>query len=629
MRSPFIPTTARLASAEGAAPPQVVLDGLEITQAIQDMQHSVPLIANKQTVVRAYLSISSTANPITVRGELVVRRTANGLNQTIASLNAVTLDPSQAGQLQVKREDVDMSLNFLLPTTLIVAGLLFVQLNTVTDVQMGSIIPLTNAADSELVVEFQTTPPLRIKLIGFSYTTGNPPVTHTPSARDFALVFSWLQRAYPVAEVIGSQLITPANFSPPFTLPDGADAGKSLQANAQLAAIRNLDISNGTDVRTHYYGLVSDGGDPASLFMRGRASGIPLTPDPTTVASGPTGAADFGWDRDGSYGDWYTGHELAHTLGRFHPGFCAGNSSNDPSYPFPNGQLSDSTGRFVGFDVGAPELGLPMKALPGVVCHDVMTYCDNQWLCSYTYDGIRQRLIAEDTLGSQSSSGQETSADNLPMPSLADKDPAVRFQSTSFINVVATVNLTEVQGEILYVSPVVAALVPRTPTTSEVLIRVQTASGQVLHDYPVEVKRSSCCEGEDAAGDLIDAIIPLEPEAKRLELLVDGTTVDVFQASTQAPVARNLRATGTVGAAGVAFRWDEVALPDSNITYTVQVSTDEGKTWQVLVVGSKTPNAVVDRNQFHDAKTVMLRVVATDGFTSTTTTSAPLPADRL
>ena len=74
------------------------------------------------------------------------------------------------------------------------------------------------------------------------------------------------------------------------------------------------------DARTHYYGLVSDG--DGSFFMRGLASGIPGTADPSTVASGPTGVNTWGWDTDGSYGDWYTGHELGHTFGRFHAEFC-------------------------------------------------------------------------------------------------------------------------------------------------------------------------------------------------------------------------------------------------------------------------------------------------------------------
>lgn len=33
---------------------EVSLDDIEVTQVVQDMQHSVPLVANKPTVVRVY-----------------------------------------------------------------------------------------------------------------------------------------------------------------------------------------------------------------------------------------------------------------------------------------------------------------------------------------------------------------------------------------------------------------------------------------------------------------------------------------------------------------------------------------------------------------------------------------------
>ena len=79
-----------------------------------------------------------------------------------------------------------------------------------------------------------------------------------------------------------------------------------------------------------------------------------------------------GWDFDGTYGDWYTGHELGHTFGRKHPGFC-GETHDDPAYPFVAGQLSNADDAYVGFDVGDASFGLTMTALPGTDWHDVMT----------------------------------------------------------------------------------------------------------------------------------------------------------------------------------------------------------------------------------------------------------------
>jgi hypothetical protein len=210
-----------------------------------------------------------------------------------------------------------------------------------------------------------------------------PPVAFAPSALDFQALVSWLRRAYPASQVISSQATVDATAAAPFGCTD---------INAQLAAIRALDMSAGGDPRTHYYGLVSDGG----FFMRGCAAGIPPTPDPATVASGPTGSSTWGWDGDGSYGDWYGGHELGHTYGRLHPGFCGETADDLANYPVPGGQLSNSELGFAGFDVGDPTLGVPMAALRGTEWHDVMTYCSHQWLGPYTYLGVRRRLREED-----------------------------------------------------------------------------------------------------------------------------------------------------------------------------------------------------------------------------------------
>ena len=182
--------------------------------------------------------------------------------------------------------------------------------------------------------------------------------------------------------------------------------------------------------------------------MRGLASGIPTTADPTTVASGPCGGSTFGWDTDGSYGDWYTGHELGHTFGRFHAEFCG--AGGGAPYPFTDGQLSNADGAFVGFDVGDIANGLPLRALPGTAWHDVMSYCVNQWISSFTYTGIRTRLIAEDAMA------------GAPLPAARRRSGARRASGrggampSGTIHVVATLNVTQRTGELRHVTPVAA-----------------------------------------------------------------------------------------------------------------------------------------------------------------------------
>jgi hypothetical protein len=355
------------------------LDAIEVTQAIQNLSQSVPLVAGKRTVVRLYLSYYSMAG-ITVQGQIAVRQAPSDPPVTINSLNAVVLDPAQVGTIPPKRNDVGRSLNFLLPDTQTAEGPLIIVVNSITDVLTRT--PISVGCEARPTVWFHASPPLRVRVLGMRYAQGSPPVTHIPSNLDFDLLVSWLGRAYPAGQVVSSRVLVTANAAPPFSCGD---------INAQIAAIRALDVAGGEDERTHYYGLVSDGG----FFMRGCAAGIPSTPAPETVASGPTGPADWGWDFDGSYGDWYAGHELGHTFGRLHPGFCGETQDDLNNYPYDNGQLGGSDASYAGFDVGDPANGLPMVALQETQWHDVMTYCNFQWLSAYTYQAVRLRLLAE------------------------------------------------------------------------------------------------------------------------------------------------------------------------------------------------------------------------------------------
>lgn len=573
----------------------VRVDAVEVTQAVQNLYHSVTLVALKTTVARVYLSYRSDP-PITVRGQLRLRRSPGGSNVMIASLNDVVLDSAQSGQLVAQRNDVQRSMNFLLPIDQIASGLLDVELAEVVDVGTNS--SLDKGPTSPLTVTFAASPPLRLRVLGISYEQGTPPQSHIPSALDFDLVVSWLQRAYPVYQVLSSQAIVPATPPPPFSCG---------QINAQVAAIRVLDVSSGADNRTHYYGLVSDGG----FFMRGCAA-VPGAPDPTAIGSGPTGPGTWGWDFDGSYGDWYTGHELGHTFGRQHPGAC-GESMDDPAYPFPAGQLADADNAFVGFDVGDPLYGLPMIALPGTDWHDVMTYCNRQWLSSYTYEGIRTRLLGEDALGAGAGRPDERFPEREEPQK---KAPAKR----TLISVVATVNLTKRKGKIEYVNPVPRGTISAPEPNSPVVILVKSSEGKVLYEARVRVTPlSDTAEGRDELG-LVDALVVAGPDAKMIELLIADRSVDTFRAGVTPPRVRNVRSVAAEPRALV-LTWETDAKTEDRHTYSVQASTDNGKTWQTLAVGFTSPRIPIDSSLFRGAKQVLIRLIATDGFRRFETTT--------
>ncbi|MBB4981112.1 hypothetical protein [Streptomyces nymphaeiformis] len=400
--------------------------------------------------------------------------------------------------------------------------------------------------------------------------------------------------------------------------------------------------------------------------MRGCSSGVPAAPDPATVASSPCGAADWGWDFDGAYSDWYGGHELGHTFGRRHPGFCGESPDDLQNHPFQKGQLADSPDTFVGFDVGDLALNLPMRVRPGVQWHDVMTYCDQQWISSYTYEAIRQRLMAEKALTAGAPVPEGSTATPAPLPEGAPAPlpvvpvagsagpaaptggrPDERFPQLSvtraaapeagmiaraggalagaeqLVSVVGTVNLTRREGGIRFVNPV-SPLAAQPAVSGEpgpngetpVVLRIKQADGGAPREVPVPVKLASeLAPGADRTG-LVDAVVPVGPSPAAIELIVGGQVVDAFRAAGAPPALRTARHAGADnGAFGLALDFDEA--PEPGRTFAAQVSTDDGVTWQTVGVGLKDPVIQVDHSQFRPGQQVQLRIISTNGFTST------------
>lgn len=373
----------------GAGPmPTIAVRAIEVVQSIQRVDNSIPLVADKPTVVRLYVDPNSVSSSVPVAAELAWRR--EGGERYLPVFGEVRLDPSAGVSLEDQRRGLGLSFNVDLPPEATAAGCTTLRLSRLRlaggdDFRLDHDDPAMSTT-----VTFVEVPPLRIRAVGLRYQ--HQGTTFTPEARHFRYLRSYLARAYPTARVEWSQVVVNANFNPPF------EPGTSLLANAQLAALRSREVSLGVDPRTHYIGLVDDGN--GLHFMRGRASGIPGAAAPDTVCSTPVGRpGGFAGDHDDSYADWYGAHELGHTFGRFHPGFPAGSQGmDDPSFPYPGGLISGTTDTVVGFDMGDPALGLPRRVLDGQRHHDVMTYAERQWVSDYTFNAILARLISEDAL---------------------------------------------------------------------------------------------------------------------------------------------------------------------------------------------------------------------------------------
>jgi hypothetical protein len=596
--------------------------GYEVTQSIQDLFHSVPLISGKRTYLRLYLGLTGSATSLTnVRATLNAFRPGNDPTFqhgpalapfNVKSLNAVTVDNSV--NLLTKRADMTKSLNFELPPDWVVDGQVNFSLGSITIDDVDFPAPnvtggFVNAIGHLRYQEFDPAPFLRVKLVNVPYhPIGKPAEVHTPRQLDNDLLFSWLGRAYPTARVIPSVSTTATlPYAPgeivaptpaPFVFRFDADWINSMVQN-----MRSMDIAGGSvDPRTHYYGQVDDDGN--AHFMRGKADSIP-----SWVASGPTGSNTWGWDTDGSYGDWYGGHELGHTFGRTHTEFCGAEACPEwisdfcpggfQAYPYPEGLISGGPrgeeGLGVGFDIGDSSHNIKPAAYSPGIFHDIMTYCDSEWMSDFSYERILGRLRYE---AQNSPSPQRLKADAVP----------------DGVLLTGVLNLTQKSGTLLPAWRMGGLAPSELPATSRFHILFKSAGGTTLADYPfLPNVDTEPVEGEDLTANLAETL-PWVANTRRISVVWDGAEIAHLTVSPNAPTVHVVSPNGGETLSGtVNVQWSASDADGDALTYTLQYSRDGGDTWQTLSTNVTSNPAPVDLSGLPGTTSAKFRVIASDG----------------
>jgi hypothetical protein len=383
---------------------------IEVAQVIQDPGNSVRLVARKKnTLARVYLAPagggSSSSSSVTLTGRLRVI-SALGKVFSIKPDGKVTLDPTVTVPLRDMHNSLDRTLNFRLPPEATVAGQASLSLEGLSDVTTGApfLCPGCNAPPFNVI--FEEVPTLRVRVLGLDYKLIQPgSIAKTPVApdeKDYEVIRSWLERTYPAPDVEFSAVPVPTGMV--LSTDPKISACKFLGTVDLFRADELDDPKNKNFERTHYYALIKDAN--GRNFIPGCSRTPVIQPQPDAVGVGPIGepsAESYSlWVSGDTYGDYYTGHEIAHTFGRLHPGKCPERHEVvdiDPNHASLPHHIGDPDHMLLGYDFGNPNpdprLHRPFKLLPGDQYTDIMSYCDNQWMSEYTYEHLMDRLIAE------------------------------------------------------------------------------------------------------------------------------------------------------------------------------------------------------------------------------------------
>jgi hypothetical protein len=159
------------------------LEGLEVTQAIQEISetnppsgNTVPLIAKKKTVVRAYFDLPRSwldiFSPESL--EMTARLKGSHTNGAAGLLTpnsvSIVVSSSDNGRLLSKRHSLVKSLNFELPPEWIEEGMLTLSVVDTQDSSGGPIDCPRNCGIDVVTVPFQLSASLRVRLVSLKYS---------------------------------------------------------------------------------------------------------------------------------------------------------------------------------------------------------------------------------------------------------------------------------------------------------------------------------------------------------------------------------------------------------------------------------------------------------------------------
>lgn len=587
---------AHLTSAPAITPVDLHPTSMEVTQSIQDMNNSVVLIANKRTFVRVHMATSANTNGVTAR--LYGYRAGLVLGPLVpinpgAKINVIT-SPRRAVR--------DDSFLFELPSTWIQPG----SLNLTATVNPFHAITENNYTNNTIsnaqLISFETANPLDLILYDYRYvTTANVTVANRP--QDLTMLESELRRMYPINTLHvtrrtythwGGYLSTCPNF-PWICLLETPNAATII---AELAVNRSwFNLPDATS-----YGMVYDRGDQGDLTGTGfvRGMGLPVV----GAAAGPSGPSSWGWDFDGTYADWYGAHEIAHTLWRHHT-FCVDEPIPYQNYPYPGATLGTN---FAGFDAGDGALGLNTAIMPGDSWHDIMSYCNNEWISDVTYNGIRHFLQTGLPLAEKRNlNGPALTGDFLTVAGLID----VTHQAAA---------LTQLSRDVE-----VSSMPPITPGPYH--IRLLNASAAILADYAFTPEPAS----EDNQKALIFQVVNFIPGTRRISIFSDNAGKEIASANVSAhppEVAITSRSGGpNLPSSGpVTIGWNGSDQDADSLSYILQYSRDNQGTWRTLATGIISTSLTTDLSQVEGtggASNGYFRVLANDGVLTASAVNGP------
>jgi len=601
----------RLPLSASAITRDLVASNWEVTQAIQNIANSAPLVAGKTTYVRFYGTQASGPSALVVEAKLYGTR--NGVPLAGSPLAAVNGARSLVTGGTFDRARLNDGWYFLLPASWTDGT---VALRAEVDPRLAYTDPNrdNNALTGNLT--FQKQPPVCVWTV--------PVRTHTPlpSTTDpnFWEMVDRFKVRWPVDRVWIFRDTEPVEelqvcwYGPfpypchgPYELEDGwsltngiPDRDKVIASLWKQALLSfNPDVCDDIGAPVHFMGLVhpdaNNGGLAGYASTVSNQSWVQLpahTPNPA-----PSGWANV---REGGV----MAQELGHNYGRKHVD-CGNNPDDtDSNYPYPVCQIDNvGAANYYGFDVRTLTPIRPDAAA------DFMSYATNLWVSDYTWKALLNAFAATQATETQTSAAGE-----------------VVF-ATGYIDMAID------QGALNYLLTLPAASVPPQSLAQSrhgedphavYKLRLLDGGGNVLHEEEITPLPLDDHSMTSDPALFSASFAPPAGEVAQVQLLTGTTAIYTLTTGIGQPTVTVQQPTsGAVIDADLTIGWTASDPdPDDHLLFTVQYSYDGGSHWHTLVTdfpGSPTgvnTLALADLGSLRSStgQTALIRVIGSDGY---------------
>jgi hypothetical protein len=342
-----------------------------------------PVVANRPGIVRVYVTPDAGFTPQKITAELHL------VGPDGKDYPKVT--DSKHISAESKEEDEDSTFNLEFPADSFPPGVL-IQVWLTAD--GGTATPDATQSTSRYPADGTlwqdvgaiSSGKIRVTLVPMIYTADGSNRAPTTTADQLDLYKKTLMKRYPTSDV-ELTMHDPVKYDQAI---DGMD-GDSF--SAALTFLSNLRASDdvGKDLKhkqhnvdddIYYFGLFSPADSFETYCAQGCIAGLSTVATEYKASSLRTSVGIGFPGKDAA--DTFA-HELGHAHGRQHAP-CGNPASPDPKFPYKEASIGDW-----GYDIFEKQFLSPTKY------HDMMSYCDNNWLSDYTYNALYNRISKLET----------------------------------------------------------------------------------------------------------------------------------------------------------------------------------------------------------------------------------------